>query len=166
MTDPYQTPVADIEVQQAPAAGGLASRWQRLGGAMIDGLIGFAVGLPVMLMLGIFEYTGKGIAPPFQLSLISAIIGFTTFSLIHGYFLKKFGQTIGKKALGIRIVGIDDAQLSLPMILFKRYLPITAISLIPVLGGLLALVDILFIFGSEKRCLHDYIAGSKVVVAS
>ena len=26
-----------------------------------------------------------------------------------------------------------------------------------------ALIDILFIFGSEKRCIHDYIARSKVI---
>ena len=30
-------------------------------------------------------------------------------------------------------------------------------------GYLLALVDGLFIFGKERRCLHDYIAGSKVI---
>ena len=32
-------------------------------------------------------------------------------------------------------------------------------------GGLFGLVDILFIFGSERRCIHDLIAQTKVVVA-
>jgi len=165
MTDPYQTPGADLESQHVIAVGELASRWQRLGGAIIDGIIGFVVALPMMFMLGIFEYTRKGASPPFQLSLISAVIGFAVFALIHGYFLNKNGQTIGKKVLGTKIVGMDDNRLGLQAILFKRYLPITVVSIIPVLGGLLSLVDILFIFGKEKRCVHDYIAGSKVVVA-
>ena len=34
---------------------------------------------------------------------------------------------------------------------------------VPVLGGLFALADILAIFGEERRCLHDRIAGTKVV---
>jgi uncharacterized RDD family membrane protein YckC len=166
MTDPYQTPSAVVDDRHEASEGRLASRWQRLGGAFIDAIIGFAIGLPTMFMLGIFDYMRKGISPPFQVSLIGAVVGFTAFALIHGYFLKKSGQTIGKKVLGIKIVGIDNIQLSLPTILFKRYLPITAVSLIPILGGLLSLVDILFIFGAKKRCVHDYIAGSKVVTAS
>ena len=41
-------------------------------------------------------------------------------------------------------------------------------SLIPgqaddILINLVSLVDALFIFGKQRRCLHDYIAGSKVV---
>jgi len=164
MTDPYQTPGADLEIQHTITAGELASRWQRLAGAIIDGIIGFAVALPMMFMLGIFEYTRKGVSPPFQLTLVSAVIGFVVFALVHGYFLNKSGQTIGKKVLGTKIVGMDDRQLGIQAILLKRYLPITVVSMIPVLGGLLSLVDILFIFGKEKRCVHDYIAGSKVVV--
>jgi hypothetical protein len=37
--------------------------------------------------------------------------------------------------------------------------------LVPFLGGLVALVDVLFIFGPSKRCLHDLVAGTKVVEA-
>jgi hypothetical protein len=38
-----------------------------------------------------------------------------------------------------------------------------AVSLIPTLGGLLTLVDALFIFGGSRRCVHDLIAGTKVI---
>ena len=31
---------------------------------------------------------------------------------------------------------------------------------------LFVLVDILFIFGKERRCVHDYIAGTKVIDVS
>ncbi len=37
------------------------------------------------------------------------------------------------------------------------------IAAIPRLGALFVLADVLSIFGEERRCLHDYIAGTKVV---
>jgi hypothetical protein len=32
-------------------------------------------------------------------------------------------------------------------------------------GSILPLVDALMIFGDQRRCLHDHLAGTKVVVA-
>jgi len=49
--------------------------------------------------------------------------------------------------------------------LLLRYLPTSIVASIPIVGGLIVLVDILFIFGSEQRCIHDLIAGTKVVQA-
>jgi len=37
------------------------------------------------------------------------------------------------------------------------------VSQVPQVGGLIGLVDILFIFGKERRCLHDLLAGTRVV---
>jgi len=36
---------------------------------------------------------------------------------------------------------------------------------VPLFGGLFWIVDVCLIFGEERRCLHDYIAGTKVVRA-
>jgi hypothetical protein len=38
--------------------------------------------------------------------------------------------------------------------------------LIPGVGRWMPLIEILFIFGEERRCVHDLIAGTKVVIAS
>ena len=38
-----------------------------------------------------------------------------------------------------------------------------AILAIPKVGGVLALADILFVFRDDRRCLHDQIAGTRVV---
>ncbi|MCI0409163.1 MAG: RDD family protein [Acidobacteria bacterium] len=73
------------------------------------------------------------------------------------------GQTIGKRVMHIRIVNYDDGQTAGPgRTIWKR----------TILNGLLGnfiplygLIDPLFIFGAERRCLHDYIAGTKVVEA-
>jgi len=40
-----------------------------------------------------------------------------------------------------------------------RYVLNTALRQIP----LYAFVDVLFIFGVEQRCVHDYLAGTKVI---
>ena len=40
-----------------------------------------------------------------------------------------------------------------------------AISIIPVIGSLVGLIDALLIFRDNRRCLHDNIADTMVVVA-
>jgi uncharacterized RDD family membrane protein YckC len=73
------------------------------------------------------------------------------------------GQTIGKKIVGIRIVDLDNNVPALAKILGLRYLPTRAAALIPIMGSIYSLVDALFIFFPNRRCLHDLIAGTKVV---
>jgi uncharacterized RDD family membrane protein YckC len=45
-----------------------------------------------------------------------------------------------------------------------RWLPVFALRFIPFLGGLAGLADALVIFGSDRRCIHDYIADTIVIV--
>jgi len=71
------------------------------------------------------------------------------------------GQSLGKKAFGIRIERLNGA---LPG--FWRGIVLRGVlslaSLWP-LGAIVALVDHLAIFGPDQRCLHDQIAGTRVV---
>jgi len=48
--------------------------------------------------------------------------------------------------------------------LLRAFLP-GVIEAVPYVGGLFGLIDILFIFGDERRCIHDLMAGTKVVEA-
>ena len=50
--------------------------------------------------------------------------------------------------------------------LVTRYAVYFLIGLIPIVGSLASLVNLLIIFGAEKRCGHDYAAKTKVVVGS
>jgi len=95
--------------------------------------------------------------------VVSAIYGFIAFSLIHSYLLHVGGQTIGKKALGIKIVSVSHENVPVFKILGLRYLPISLVSIIPILGQILPLVDVLFIFRDDRRCVHDLIAGTCVI---
>jgi hypothetical protein len=48
---------------------------------------------------------------------------------------------------------------------FLRAIVPGLIGAIPCVGNLFVLFDVLFIFGEERRGIHDYIAGTKVVEA-
>ncbi len=63
----------------------------------------------------------------------------------------------------IRIVDLNGAVLPVQRLLGLRYLPWWAASIVPFVGGLFALIDALFIFRKDHRCIHDHIAGTKVV---
>ena len=83
--------------------------------------------------------------------------------ILHGYLLYHYGQTIGKNYMSIRIENLDGTKANLTTIYFKRMLPMQLIGLIPSFGQVISgFINPLFIFGKQKRCLHDYIAKTKV----
>lgn len=161
--NPYTPPEASLSGEPDTENGELASRGQRFGAAFVDGLLAIAWSVPLMYAFGIFEYQNQGEEPPFSTMLLFGALGFLIFTLIHGYLLHKNGQTIGKKLLSIRITDLNDNVPPLSKLLGWRYLPISVVSLIPVVGTFLPLVDALFVFRSDRRCIHDLIAGTKVV---
>ena len=162
--NPYQAPKANLGEEKDEGTE-LAGRWQRLGAAILDGLIGMVWSIPLMFLLGLWEYMRNGRPVPTTLLITSTVIGFVMFVAVHGYFLKKNGQTLGKKIVGIRISDLENNVPSFGKVLLLRYLPISAVTLIPFAGQFLPLVDVLFIFRSDRRCVHDLIAGTKVIRA-
>lgn len=161
--NPYQPPLTSAAPVANTSDNELASRWQRFCASLVDSVVSAVFALPLALVLGTFEYVKARQQPPLHLTLIAALLGFIFFTIVHGYFLKKDGQTIGKRSLKIKIVDLNNVVPSFSTIIFKRYLPIGVILLIPKVGALLSFIDILFIFGKNKRCVHDYIAGTKVI---
>jgi uncharacterized RDD family membrane protein YckC len=164
--NPYQPPkaaVADVVTSQHAE---LASRGARFGAAMIDGIFALVIMGPVMFLSGFWTKAMAGTANTFD-QLMFAPIGLAVYLVLHGYLLHTSGQTIGKRLVGTRIVSADDNRI-LPLwkVFTLRFLPISIVSQIPVIGPLLNLVDSLFVFRGDQRCVHDLIAGSKVINAS
>jgi uncharacterized RDD family membrane protein YckC len=91
------------------------------------------------------------------------LYGFIAFLVVHGYLLKKSGQTVGKKLLGTKITDLEGNLPDFTTLIVKRYLPVSVVSIVPMIGPLLSLIDIVFIFRQDRRCVHDLIAGTKVV---
>jgi len=158
---PPHAPVSDAAVHESEQE--LAGRGTRLGAWVIDSIIlGFVLS-PYAINTGYLERAMQGqvdMGELLQLSFVT-LVGVL---VLNGYLLHKYGQTIGKRLLAIRIVSALDGQLvTLGKIFGLRYVPIQLASVIPVIGTILPIVDVLFIFREDRRCLHDLIAGTKVV---
>lgn len=88
---------------------------------------------------------------------------FIAFFALHGYLLSRYGQTIGKRILGIAIVTMDNRVPPFFQLITQRYLTQWFAGMIPVIGLLLRLVDVLAIFRPDRRCIHDHLAKTKVI---
>jgi uncharacterized RDD family membrane protein YckC len=147
----------------------LAGRWRRLWGGIIDGLLFSLTGLPAMLAgnrpFKIEVAIGQS---PLQLSDSSSagLISSGAFLLVlalQSYFIHTSGQSLGKQACSSRIVGIDGQRAPfVRAVVLRTWVPL-ALPMLPWLGGLLALVNVLFVFRRDRRCLHDLVAGTRVV---
>jgi uncharacterized RDD family membrane protein YckC len=139
----------------------LASRWLRAVAATYDTiLLMLACALPAS-MLGYWEREDRT-----QMDiLVATIIVWCAFLILNGYLLAKNGQTMGKVVTNIRIVAAETGEL-VPFwrLLGLRYVLPALASLLPVAGPFFPLVDVVCIFGRDRRCLHDWVAGTKVVV--
>jgi uncharacterized RDD family membrane protein YckC len=168
--NPYRNPTS--QVAEVIADGNeldLADRGTRLGAAILDGLLLLAINLPIMWIGGYFAQVTAaaqtGGSPPFGTLLLWTLIGFVIFILVQGFPLNQSGQTWGKRLLKIRIVDLNGNKPPFVNLIALRYLPISLASLVPILGPIASLVDALFIFRADKRCIHDLIAGTRVINA-
>jgi uncharacterized RDD family membrane protein YckC len=159
--NPYQTPNSDVTV--AHGANELAGRWVRFGASIVDGIVIVLVMVPVMYLMGIFSYFTSNTEPPMTLMLMVAVIAFVVFVAINYVPLSKNGQTVGKKVANIRITDLQGNKADVGTIILKRYLPVQIAGQVPIIGGLVSLIDVLFIFRKDRRCLHDLIAGTQVM---
>lgn len=145
--------------------GELATLGERFAGAFIDGIINLVVALPVgfAVGLGMGASFGNGPVQNIVLQILGGVVGILLFLAVQGYFLATRSQTIGKMALGTKIVADDGGTLPFGELYAKRYLILQLVALIPFIGGFIALVDAVMIFRSNRKCLHDDIAGTKVI---
>ena len=133
------------EAAEAPPSQIFASRVSRLGASVIDGLIAGAGFLVLIYIL-----------PTLGLLVLLAIIA------VQMILLTRDGQSLGKKALNIRIVVYRTGENGgfVPNVLLRTIVN-GLIGIIPLYG----VIDILFIFRRDRRCIHDLIAGTVVVRA-
>jgi uncharacterized RDD family membrane protein YckC len=173
MTNPYAPPQAAVQDIVDPAAGiVLAERGPRLGAALLDGfLFVLMVYVPIMIGAGVSGFAqamsgdqraaspivGTGLAAGFAI----AGIGLIAFIWLNIRFMKANGQSIGKKACGIKVVRTDGARASLSRLIWLRNGVNMVLGIIPLYG----FIDALFIFGQARRCIHDYLADTIVIQA-
>jgi uncharacterized RDD family membrane protein YckC len=163
--NPYSAPRSSFETEVAGQDLRLGGRGERLGAAFIDGIIALVLVLPMMYFLGVFDYAMRGQQAPLWLNLSSSVLGFLIFLLVQGYPLSQAGQTWGKRALKLKIVDLAGNKPDFLRLVGLRYGVTQLAVLVPLLGPFYSFVDALFIFRNDRRCIHDLIAGTRVVVA-
>ena len=164
--NPYQPPVEMVSGEPSGSTVGLdADRWARFWGAVIDAVASLALILPLQSALGRYDESGNPTGTAGQDALWGAA-GFAIWLLLHGYFVARGGQTIGKRLLGTRVVNIADGQpASFTRIALLRELPLHLLAMLPALtyvAAFAAVVDALINYRANRRCLHDHVAGTRV----
>lgn len=174
--NPYAAPtarVSDIPIDQQQLE--LADRGARLAAVIVDGLIfgvvgaGFAVG--TFSLAGTARSASDG--SPGTFAMIAALVCATAILallVLNLVWLSRYGQTVAKRWLKIRIVRSDGSRCGLARIIFLRIFPLAIVGGLlnlagPALGYLVRIVDALFIFRGDYRCIHDHIADTIVVKA-
>lgn len=166
--NPYAPPT-QIE-QLRPASNGgdedlqfPAEPWDRLLARLVDGFLILLLIVPWMIfliamdMISVAEFRDNSFA---SLKVLPAELPIAIYQWI---LISRTGQTIGKKWMRIRVVKLDGSPVGFGDGVALREWVIRGIGFIPCLGPIVSLVGILMIFGQERRCLHDHIAGTRVV---
>ncbi|MCP5064035.1 MAG: RDD family protein [Ignavibacteriae bacterium] len=142
----------------------LALRSQRFFAALIDILVTL---VPINLILFFTFHINDIIIAQLEYGYYFAfgmlLIIQITFFMMNGWLLYKYGQTIGKAILKIKII---DQNKKLPDLMTSyviRYLFISIMPLIPLFGILIMMIDFILIFQKDRKCIHDHLAGTTVI---
>ena len=177
----FAPPRAEVEDQHdGDAVMADAGRGERFLAALIDGVVPVVIGIGIAVAIAIPAYQRhqqeqvRGIEPPAlgsgnHMSITWAWIGgllllaYLVYSLMLVFL---YGQTFGKRVMGIRVVRVDGSRAAFSRIVFLRWLPTALLGAIPFIGFIVNLVDPLLIFRESSQCLHDDIADTRVVGAA
>ena len=178
--NPYAAPKSKVSEQDGEIV--LAGRWRRLFARLIDTVIvSIMVVIAAFIIFGtswidtyLTESLSTGNEAWTTLDLVWGGLGFMTLVLVglqvgiylafNVYLLATRGQTVGKWMLGIRIV--DYYTGSVPNLRFSLVLRegvLLLLGFLGLFGQLASIVDVLFIFSENRRCLHDYWSFTKVI---
>jgi uncharacterized RDD family membrane protein YckC len=184
-SNPYSPPGSAL--QQPLRTTELATRWQRLGGRLVDYLLGSLISAPLMLSLGLEKLAEMARDQTAMLrlytdSLLGALTGVLAlaFAALNWYLITTRGQSLGKMLVSTRIVRTDGSPVDFLhgivlrnwLLLVPSYLAALALALGASTGIVVALSGVLgwlvgasylLVFGSERRCGHDYLASTKVI---
>lgn len=145
-----------------------ASLLARFFASMLDSIFtGCTFGLAFLMLvgaaaLGIIEAPGAGTEPQIDIGVL-AILSFAPLVgvILQWNLIATRGQTVGKFVCCIRIVTMSGGLPGFVNGVILRNWVRVLLGAIPFFG----LIDILFIFGESRRCIHDLIAGTRVVNA-
>lgn len=128
---------------------------------LVDAAVVLVIVVPLFIVLWIVGLNPTGMIG----SVVATIVAAVSFIAINYKLLDANGQTIGKKLQEIKIVCHEGFPVATDDLIVKRYLPIFALGLIPWIGPLLIIGNVLLVLRNNQLCGHDEIAKTKVVKA-
>ncbi len=169
--NPYAPPQTSIFDRAKPVTLELASLGDRFLAQFVDGLcavvaaIPLAIGVSTAGGLGALERGEVEALTPFSLGCIGlSVVLFIGLMIYNLVLLATRGQTIGKKLQAIRIVtypgGHNPGGVKAVVL---RVIVNVILGAVGHIGTVYSIVDICFIFRQDRRCIHDFIAGTQVV---
>lgn len=149
----------DIRSGVDPTKLPLASNWKRFGAIFVDGLI---TTLPLYFLMIMFlvpfmiaNAQASNAEPPLWINFIGFPLMFVNL-IYEGLMTQRNGQTVGKKALGIRIVQPDGRPITQGQAWGRAGARL-------LLGCCWILDYIPAFFNAERTTLHDLLAKTRVV---
>jgi uncharacterized RDD family membrane protein YckC len=155
----------------------LAERGQRLGAAIIDGLLAWVALGPALYRAlkdgALTSAASGGMASQYwfvssDLLGMALVAPWLAFMGLQAYLITTGGQSVGKRVVGTQLVRTDGSPVGFVHGVILHTWAIALISYIPsigpTIGSLAVFVDVVMIFGSDRRCLHNRIADTKVIV--
>ncbi|CAM3932960.1 RDD family protein [Alkalicoccus chagannorensis] len=129
-----------------------AGFWRRVAAALVDGIF-----LTVLIVLFAFAVFGEFAAEERLLQAFEGGLTLVYFLLVPVLW---YGYTLGKKALGVRIVKQDGSRVTIGTTLLRYVVS----GLVYSLTAGIALIVSAFMIGlrKDKRAIHDFIAGTYV----
>jgi uncharacterized RDD family membrane protein YckC len=157
--NPYAPPAAAIEVIAPRSFLGdpLARPGTRFGARFIDQLLLLVSLIPGGILLA----TKNAVFGAVICALGALALCIYQWSLIVGS-----GQSLGKLWCKIKIVRTDGRPVDFISGVVTREWIMLVLRFVPAVGSILGLIDALFVFRVDRRCLHDHMAGTKVIEAS
>ncbi len=161
----FAPPVAHVEDVALESADVPALRGMRLLAIVIDTvLIGGSFWILIQVpAIRTLVYGDRSPANPGMWVPMNALFGYLLLVLIQGWPLARRGQTIGKMVCRLRIVRADGSKPEAWRLLGLRYGVGYLLGVNTVLSMIYGLVDSLLIFRTSRKCLHDTIAGTRVI---
>jgi len=170
--NPYAPPSSDVNAGTLPEVEGeirLADRGTRFVAALVDGLLYMVVLIPALVLIfstGAMRDGGNTaifrafVAGPMGFISLFAWLGLLGF---QAWLISTTGQSIAKRLFKIKIVKMDGSKVNFVSGVLVRNWLMMILQQIPVLNMFLPLLDALFIFRQDRRCIHDLIAGTRVI---
>lgn len=136
----------------------LADPALRLAAVVVDAAVALA---PLLLLVPLSVVTGW--SEPVGWGFVTYLVLQPAVLVVNLVLLHRYGQTIGKRALGLRIVCSDGTRAPLGRIWWRRIVIPGLIGAVPLVGHVFALADAALVFTDRRRTIHDRIADTIVV---